>query len=832
MPAAAPGYAQFLAPQRAGEEVPGSQIQTQGPFSAELTQPAFIAPNVKPTGYGGAGQAMLHFANQFLAGASEGRLRQFQQSERTKKEHENSYDAAVQHVQDGPFTKKFKDDTINEALLNKASAGKAALGKPGKDSHSLVHVANNLFDHVIGPSENKKHVDIGPEHIADLVAKMRDPANRFDIGGASAQAGAGVGAIIKELQDAAKANGTGQLYQEDVPGHPKFAGAVSSLTSEGLNPLTNEGVSSRLSVLPHRPSAEAVAKSKMPVKWIWRDEQGNLNPTSVRISTEGQVQDLSGVAIPIDSPIIKNGGIAGQFDVASQRVAGLKDVQGLKNTGAANVANIRNQPVYKLNTDAQGNLHRTQVSGFHDLIPPIGAPTPPPPIAGAAAADTAQPQASADGTFDIPGYVGNMAQKHGIDPALAQAVAGAESANNPDAVSPKGAQGVMQLMPDTAKQYGVTNPMDPGQNIEAGVRYLKDLLVKYNGDEQKALAAYNAGPGRVDGGKELPEETTKYIAQVTKDRQAIANTNATKESGTKLPTTIAANPREGIVGTGFNKPTANSPISWTPEQNKLASAPLAPGQRRRDEFMQTWPLQDQLDMKMIADYQYKLPGGTKGAITSPLVRSYMAAVKAYNPSFDASKYDKRAALSKDAEYGGKIYTNNSSLNTALVHLGGLDEAAGTLDNAAFKPYNTFANWMVKNAGSDQVKPFETYRTAFNAEMARALKGGVADKSEIDDWKHNIDTSDSPKALKSAFKSVANIIAGRIGEQEANFERGMGEPPEKPFISPKAQAVLTRLGGNGTPGAPNPNPSGFVVGHRYRNMEYLGGDPNSATSWKQ
>jgi len=98
----------------------------------------------------------------------------------------------------------------------------------------------------------------------------------------------------------------------------------------------------------------------------------------------------------------------------------------------------------------------------------------------------------------------------------------------------------------------------------------------------------------------------------------------------------------------------------------------------------------------------------------------------------------------------------------------------------------------------------------------------------------IDTSDSPKALKKAYTSVANIIAGRVRQQAANYERGMGEPPEAPFISPEAQTVLTKLGGsNGAAKpVPNPNPSGFVVGHRYRDMEYLGGDPNVAASWKK
>ncbi len=844
MPAAAPGYAQFLAPQRAGEEVPGSQIQTQGPFSAELTQPAFIAPNVKPTGYGGAGQAMLHFANQFLAGASEGRLRQFQQSEQTKKEHERNYDATVQHIQDSPlYTRAFKEQVLQDALTAKASAGKAALGgKPGKNDHPMVGLAHSIFDHVIGPSENKKHTDIGPEHVSDLITQMHDKGNIFNAANASEQSGAGVSGIIKEMQDAAKQNNTGPIYQEDVPNHPKFAEVVRPLTSENLNPLQNEGVSSRLSVLPHRPSAEAVAKSKMPVKWIWRDEQGNLNPTSVRISPEGQVQDLSGVAIPIDSPIIKNGGIAGQFDVASQRVAGAKAVQDLKN-------NATPKETYGLRQDALGNWVRIQTGGFpKTLVPPLGAGTQPPasittiPPAAASPDAAVQGQPAADGSFDLQGFAEAKAKENGVDPNLFKAVVGAESGFNPAAVGPvtangDHAQGIAQLMPATAKAEGV-NPMDPAQGLEAGAKILGRLMVKYKGDTKKALAAYNFGEGNVDSGKPLPKETTDYIDKVTKDQQAFANTNATQAPGTQAPATVAtaqprasANPHEGIVSTGIVKPSASAPVTWTTEQNTLAQAPVARG-GRRDAFVETWPLQDRTLIKAIGNYEYKAPGGTKGALTSPRVSSMIASAKIYNPAFSAEEYDNRAAMKKNYLFGGKGAENITSLDTALVHLGGLDEAATKLDNSAFRKYNTFANWLVKESGSPQAKAFQNDRTVVSEELARALKGGVATEAEVKQWEHNIDTADSPAQLRTSTQTIAKIIAGRLGEQSATYERGMGEPPPRPFVSPEAQKVLTRLGGNGTPGAPNPNPSGFVVGHRYRDMEYLGGDPNSAASWKK
>jgi soluble lytic murein transglycosylase-like protein len=158
--------------------------------------------------------------------------------------------------------------------------------------------------------------------------------------------------------------------------------------------------------------------------------------------------------------------------------------------------------------------------------------------------------------------VSGAGQRHQIDPDFINSVIRAESGFNNRAVSKKGAQGLMQLMPGTASHLGVANSFDPNSNVEGGTKYLRELLEKYNYDVPKALAAYNAGPGRVDRYRGVPPyfETQTYVAKSIRDchRKKLAqNPSLAHKSKTTKPKTQTAKapaPRKRTVKTA----TANS----------------------------------------------------------------------------------------------------------------------------------------------------------------------------------------------------------------------------------------------------------------------------------
>lgn len=152
------------------------------------------------------------------------------------------------------------------------------------------------------------------------------------------------------------------------------------------------------------------------------------------------------------------------------------------------------------------------------------APSPPtatrsmladPGVRGAMAEESGTAPRETGRPANLDTLIDKASRRYGVDAGLIRAVIKAESNFNPRAVSHAGAQGLMQLMPATARGLGVTDSFDPEQNVMGGTRFLKDLLDRYNGDVDSALAAYNWGPGNVDRKPDrLPRETRDYLVKV------------------------------------------------------------------------------------------------------------------------------------------------------------------------------------------------------------------------------------------------------------------------------------------------------------------------------
>jgi len=156
-------------------------------------------------------------------------------------------------------------------------------------------------------------------------------------------------------------------------------------------------------------------------------------------------------------------------------------------------------------------------SDVHPAIPPAGQ-TQLHELAEAAPVNSGKPYTTgiqARGPQWLEDIIARASNRYGVDAGLIKAVVKAESGFNPNAVSHAGAQGLMQLMPGTARSLGVTDSFDPEQNVMAGTRFLRDLLKRYNGNLDSALAAYNWGPGNVDRKPDqLPRETREYLVRV------------------------------------------------------------------------------------------------------------------------------------------------------------------------------------------------------------------------------------------------------------------------------------------------------------------------------
>jgi hypothetical protein len=189
-----------------------------------------------------------------------------------------------------------------------------------------------------------------------------------------------------------------------------------------------------------------------------------------------------------------------------------------------------------------GKLVRAAVVSPRPVAPPVIAPV----VVAPANPDEAKPAPDSGTTHSIDEAVERIAAQHSLPAQLIHSVIKVESNYNPGATSPKGAQGLMQLIPSTARRFGVANVFNPLENIQGGARYLRYLLDLYAGDSKLALAAYNAGEGAVAryGGVPPYRETQNYLVLVGKQLEHArqAETAKQREKETKLIESKPAGP--------------------------------------------------------------------------------------------------------------------------------------------------------------------------------------------------------------------------------------------------------------------------------------------------
>jgi hypothetical protein len=202
------------------------------------------------------------------------------------------------------------------------------------------------------------------------------------------------------------------------------------------------------------------------------------------------------------------------------------------------------------------------------------------------------------------------------------------------------------------------------------------------------------------------------------------------------------------------------------------------------------PIGDAAIIKQLADYKIPLPTGF--ALRSPYWQSILARTALYDTSFDATQYQVRLRLRNDFA-SGKAAANIRSLNTAVNHLDTLSKKAKGLENSSVQFWNKVANRGLTETGDPRVVEFNNAATAIEGELANVFKNTGATDQEIKAWKANINASQSPEQLRGGINTVIELLGGRLGALQSQYETGLGKPKDFRFLSARSHAILKGLG---------------------------------------
>lgn len=364
-------------------------------------------------------------------------------------------------------------------------------------------------------------------------------------------------------------------------------------------------------------------------------------------------------------------------------------------------------------------------------------------------------------------------------PQLLDAVQRVESGGNPNALSPKGAEGAYQLMPATAASVGVTNPNDPAQARAGAAKYLAQLYQQFGGDANKAIAAYNAGPGRVQqalGGAQpvlgIGTGSGKAVTTMTPDQVAAAG----------LPKgTVAQIDADGAIKVVSKAGGADGPAQTFGDTTKTG-----------DAYLQS--LDPAMQRQVLALDQGRMQFPSSFALKTPYWQGLLQAVGQYDPSFDAVNYNSRNQTRKNFT-AGKEATQVNALNTVAQHLAQLQADANALDNRSLTPYNYVVNAAESKMGAPQLTNFERDRLPVVQELERVWRGTGGSEGDIQEWTKNLSSSSSPQQFNDAFAHIANLIHGKLAALRDQYVQGMGNTHDAfQFLTPSTRAIFQSLGG--------------------------------------
>lgn len=262
--------------------------------------------------------------------------------------------------------------------------------------------------------------------------------------------------------------------------------------------------------------------------------------------------------------------------------------------------------------------------------------------------------------------------------------------------------------------------------------------------------------------------------------------NGTKADTAGLPPGAQRFP--GVAGVWQRAPTGK----WekVADDGQTAAGPAGDFSKTGDDYLKTLPNAQALQVKALAEGRMAFPSGF--ALRSPYWQTMLQAVGQYDPSFDAVNYNARSKTRNDFT-SGKAAGDIKALNTAIGHIGQLDQAINNLGNNRFPLNNAIANWIGNQTGDPRVKQFETDRNAVVAETVRVFRGGVGSAADIKEWTEKLNAADSPEQLHGVVSELAGLLDSRLQAVGDQYNKGMGTTSDPlTLLSPHAAETYRRI----------------------------------------